>query len=407
MLGTSESEASAARRVHLAQRMLVVSAVTHHQWDGSVWGYTPYVREVSAWAHLFGEVRIAAPVVNGPPPDDCAAFTSANITLAPMPATGGPERWDKFRQILLVPLLAVRLITQMIWADAIQVRCPSNLGVLAVPLAPLFARRLHCKYAGMWGVFEGEPWSSKFQRRMLISRWWRGPVSVYGPAQTDPAKIHASFSTALTEAQLAVRRTAEDSSIGSPVRLLFVGRLSAPKNVDTVLRALARVRQSGGDCTLAIVGSGPERETLESLVHELAIADIVTFCGALPVDEVLAIYRRSDVMVLVSNSEGWPKVIVEAMSFGVVVVGNDRGLVPMITGEGRGFSLPPGDVDALAETLTLLVQLPQRRKSMADAASPWARRFSLERFADDLCDVLVESWPTPGSVRPRRERVPR
>lgn len=378
----------------LAQRILVVSAVIHRRWRGRLYGYTPYVREVDAWSHLFNEVRIIGPVIDGPPPDDCAPFSSENVAIVDVPATGGDTLVAKAAQALRVPLLALHLIRQMNWADAIQVRSPSNLGVVALPLAPLFSQRLHCKYAGMWGAFDGEPFSSRFQRRILVSSWWRGPVSVYGPASTDPPKVHDSFSTALTKAQLAVPRPTDDRPAGSPARVLFVGRLSEAKNVDAVIRAVTNLEQSGVRCTLEVIGDGPMRAALEALVAETELGDAVTFRGALPVDEVLSAYRRSDFLALVSESEGWPKVIVEAMAFGVVVIGNDRGLVPRIVEDGRGYSIPPGDAQSLARVITDLVGDPQVRRLVADRASTWARPFSLEYFADDLRRLLDESWPS-------------
>ncbi len=377
----------------LARRMLVVSAVIHHRWHGALHGYTPYVREIDAWSHLFDEVRIIGPVIDGPPPDDCAPFTSQNVTIAEVPATGGEGLAATAIQALQIPSLGRRLAAQMRWADAIQVRSPSNLGVLALPLAPLFARRLHCKYAGMWGAFEGEPWSSRFQRRVLVSSWWHGPVSVYGPAPTDPPKVHDSFSTALTEAQLAVPRPPDERPDGSPLRVLFVGRLSEAKNVDTVIRAIAKVRQGVDRCILEIIGSGPMRPALETLVDDLDLRHAVTFRGALPVDEVLSAYRRSDVLALVSESEGWPKVIVEAMAFGVVVIGNDRGMVPKIVADGRGFSIASGDAESLARVLLGLSRDPGAGRAVAEEAAAWARPFSLEQFADDLSALLLEEWP--------------
>ncbi|MEO6628528.1 MAG: glycosyltransferase [Aquihabitans sp.] len=376
-----------------ADRMLVVSAVVHHRWNGEIHGYTPYVREVDAWAHLFGELRIAGPVLDQPPHDDMAPFRSPNVTIIGLPPTGG-ETWSKKAvQALLVPVLCLRLMAQMRWADAIQVRCPSNLGVLAVPLAPLFSRRLHCKYAGMWGSFDGEPRSSRFQRRILVSRWWRGPVSVYGRSPTDPPNVHEAFSTALTESQLAVSRPGDNRPAGSPLRVLFVGRLSAAKHVDAVVRAIAGARAGGTECVLEVIGDGPMRASLEALTAQLDVTNSVCWSGSLPIDEVLDAYRRSDVLALISQSEGWPKVIVEAMAFGMVVIGNDRGLVPVITGDGRGFSVPSGDAAALETLIVRLAREPQTVRETANLATAWARPFSLERFALELDALLADTWP--------------
>lgn len=377
----------------LAERMLIVSAVVHHRWEGRLYGYTPYVREIDAWSHMFDQIRIAGPVADGPPPDDCAPFSSGNIAIRGLPATGGDTWPTKLAQVLRVPQLVTLLALQMAWADAIQVRCPSNLGVLAVPLAPMFSRRLHCKYAGMWRAFPGEPASSRFQRAALRSWWWRGPVNAYGPLPSDPPKIHASFSTALTEAELSVPRSAATRTDGSTLRVLFVGRLTDAKNVDVLIRSISEARLAGIPCALEVIGDGPARAALEALAESLTLHDCVEFRRALPTDDVLEAYRRSDVLALVSESEGWPKALVEAMAFGVAVIGNDRGLVPTILGNGRGRTVPPGDADALGRAIVELATDDDARRSMTTRASAWARRFSLEHYADDLQDVLRSEWP--------------
>lgn len=387
----------------LADTILVVSAVIHHRHEGRLYGYTPYVREVDAWSHLFTKVRIAGPLVEGSPPSDCAPFRSDNVELVPLPATGGGTWAAKAMQIIRIPELVIRLAAQMRRADAIQVRCPSNLGLLAVPMAPLFSRRIHCKYAGMWGGFNGEPWSSHVQRWVLRSRWWKGPVSVYGQCPDDPPKIHATFSTALRKSQIdrTPRRTARSQAI----RLVFVGRLTAAKNVDVVLQAVANVNGHGLECTLAIIGDGPERRVLERLASELGVNNVVTFYGGLPMTEVVKAYAQSDVLTLVSESEGWPKAIVEAMAFGVVPVGNNRGMVPTIVADGRGLAIPPRDVVALERAIIDLTDHPCQRAEMALRSQEWAQQFTLERFAADHAAILDISWPWGNNTRQgRRQR---
>jgi glycosyltransferase involved in cell wall biosynthesis len=314
------------------------------------------------------------------------------VTLAELPTTGGDDLVAKLHQVALVPYLVARLAAEMRRADAIHVRAPSNLGVLALPLAPLFSPRLHCKYAGMWGSFDGEPRSSRFQRRVLRSRWWRGPVSVYGRDETDPPHVLDAFSTALTAKQLERRRPRTLPAVRGPLRLLFVGRLVPTKNVDVIVEALARACAEGADVTLDVLGEGPALVGLVELSARVGVSDRVRFRGALSVDEVLDAYRGADVLALVSDSEGWPKVIVEAMAYGVVPIGNDRGLVPQIVSGGRGFTIAPRDVEALTRVIVRLEGSPELRVSIANEAQQWAARYSLEEFAGAFAEMLTGQW---------------
>lgn len=379
----------------LAKRLVVVTGAVHHRSGGAIHSYTPYEREVDAWAHLFGEVRILAPVSTEAPGASTSPFRAPNVSLIGVPPTGGEHLADKLRQAMAMPRLAVRLAGEIRRADAVHVRCPSNLGLLGVVLAPRLSEQVHAKYAGSWSPFPAEPWSSRLQRRLLTSRWWNGPVSAYGRRHEDPDWVAESFSAALSSTQLADRPPCRPRVDGEPLRVLFVGRLSVPKRVDAVLRAVAAARDASVDCRATIVGDGPERLALADLATHLGLARVVEFRGAMTTDEVLDAYRDHHVLALVSDSEGWPKALIEAMAFGLVVIGSDQGLVPRIVAGGRGFTVPPGDAAEVGDLLVRLAQDDCLRVKVGSEASSWAGGYTLERFADDLSHLLTSHWSAP------------
>ena len=161
-------------------RLLIVSAATHYQYGSKIYGYGAYALEIEIWADLFSEVVIAAPCRTTMPPEDYLVLNRPNISLIPQMETGGPGLRSKALQLLLLPALVWGLMRAMRYADAIHVRCPGNLSLLGVLLAPLFSKYLVAKYAGQWSGYPGESWGWCLQNRLLRSRWWRGPVTVYG-----------------------------------------------------------------------------------------------------------------------------------------------------------------------------------------------------------------------------------
>lgn len=376
--------------------LAVVSAATHHEWEGRLWSHAPYVREINLWAELFPRVVIVGPVVTTRPPGDGVPFAGDNVAVVGVPPTGGDRFSAKLRQLLLLPLLVGRICRALWRADAVHVRCPGNMGLLGVLVAPVFSRRLVAKYAGQWNGFPGEKWTVRLQRGVLRSRWWRGPVTVYGDWPDQPPNVVPFFTSVLTEDQIASaglgtdRRRRENA-----LRVLFVGRLTGPKNVATVLLALARVQAAGVEVRATIVGGGGERENLEHLARQQGIADVVKFTGAVDVDDVLAHYREADTLVLVSESEGWPKAIAEAMTFGLVCIGSDRGMVPQMLGDGRGIVVPPGDAEALTTALHEVARRPDEADEMGRRAAAWGRRHSLEGLQAAIAELLSQRWGTP------------
>jgi hypothetical protein len=380
------------------ERLLVVSHVDHYRHDGTLYAYGPYAREIDIWADLFPTVLIAAPLRYAAPPADAAAFTRVNIDVLPQLETGGITVQAKLLQILALPVHTWSLASAMMRADALHVRCPGNLGLLGACLGPLLCRYRVAKYAGQWNGRPGEPWSYRLQRRVLGSRWWGGPVTVYGDWPRQPRHVVPFFTSVLTERQTCrARHAVATPKTGgvAPLRVLHVGRLSAEKNVDVLLSSVALLQRGGTPIQCAIVGEGPERARLESLTGRLGLRDSVTFEGGIPFDRVLDFYERSDVLVLASETEGWPKAILEAMAFGVICVGSCRGAVPQMLGDGRGFVVPPGDCDALAGTLRHIAAWPAGVDQMRGRAAAWAQQYTLEGLRDALGRLLAARWRIP------------
>ncbi len=375
--------------------LVVVSHVAHHDWRGRLWAYAPYARELEVWADLFPRLLIAAPTKAGPPPGDSAAIDRKNVHLLPQQASGGDSLGAKARQLVMLPRLVRDLSRALRGAGAVHVRCPGNLGLLGVVLAPLFCRRLVAKYAGQWGTYPGEAWSFRLQRALLRSPWWRGPVTVYGDWPKQPAKVTPFFTSVLDDAHVTrARTTIEHARVPGPLRVLFVGRLSAAKNVDALIRALATLKARGIAAEATILGDGPERSSLEALASEQDVAAQVHFAGGVDFEDVLEAYARHDALVLVSETEGWPKAITEAMAFGLLCLGSNRGLVPTIL-EDRGVVMEPGDDEALAKHLGALATRPDAFRAQRLAAAAWGQRYTLSHLRTALGDLLAEAWQVP------------
>lgn len=372
------------------RRLCIVSHVVHYRHGGTIHAYAPYAREIEIWADLFPEVRIAAPCEDAPPPGDTAPIARANVRMAPQPRTGGDTLGAKLKQLAMLPVLAASLAGPMREADAVHVRCPGNLGLLGVLLAPLLSRRRIAKYAGQWTDYAGEARTVRLQKALLRSRWWRAPVTVYGAWPDQPAHVVPFFTSVLDGAQVERARRAAAARTASPIpRVLFVGRLSRSKNVHVLLGALGRLRREGIDLPCTIVGDGPERAALEAQAAELGVAAV--FAGGVDFERVLAAYEAHDVLVLASETEGWPKAITEAMAFGLVCVGSDRGLIPQILGDGKGWIVEPGDEAALADALRRAAADPAEALQMGRRAAAWGQRYSLESLRDEL-RALMERW---------------
>jgi glycosyltransferase involved in cell wall biosynthesis len=134
---------------------------------------------------------------------------------------------------------------------------------------------------------------------------------------------------------------------GEPPVVLSVGRLSRQKDFGTLLRAFDRVRERR-PARLVILGEGPERGALESLVSALGLREVAALPGW--VGNPYPWMAHAGAYVLSSRWEGLPSVLIEALYCGVPIVATDclSGPREILEGGEHGLLVPVGDVDALA-----------------------------------------------------------
>ena len=137
-----------------------------------------------------------------------------------------------------------------------------------------------------------------------------------------------------------------------------VGRLSPVKGLDVLVRAVSLLDKGA---ILVLVGDGPERQVLGALACSLGVSDRVRFLGHR--DDREEIYPAFDVLCLPSRSEGLPRVILEAQSCGVPVVGSDVGAVAGALGPGS-VAIAPEMPCVLASTLTQRLREPTSREGL-------------------------------------------
>jgi glycosyltransferase involved in cell wall biosynthesis len=157
-----------------------------------------------------------------------------------------------------------------------------------------------------------------------------------------------------------------DSMRGAGVCLLAAGRLVREKRVDRFLNLLARVRAEGGPgITGLVAGSGPLREEL--LVHAQRAGlypEAIEFRDLAP-PQMKTAYWDADVLVVTSESEGTPNVILEGMSAALPAIATDVGGVSEVVLEGRtGYVVPNYDEDLMVSRVIALAQDRTKRCEM-------------------------------------------
>jgi glycosyltransferase involved in cell wall biosynthesis len=172
--------------------------------------------------------------------------------------------------------------------------------------------------------------------------------------------------------------------------IVCVGRLSAEKDHDTLLRALTLLPRDR-QWRLAVVGDGPHRATLETFVHSHGLADRTVFTGY--VADPFAWMMRARVVVLSSKYEGLGNVLIEALACGTPVVCTDCPYGPreILDGGRYGTLTPVGDPAALASAIaTTMDRVPDRRLLMRRGLE-----FTAKRAAARFLQIVADLQPKP------------
>ncbi len=164
--------------------------------------------------------------------------------------------------------------------------------------------------------------------------------------------------------------------------LLFVGRLVREKDLATLIRAIALVGDRVPNLELWIVGSGPDRDSLEALTRELDLTGRVLFHGQQTA--TAPFFSAADAFVMSSISEGLPMSLLQSMSLGTPAILTDvDGMGEVLRLTQSGLLVPPGDPAAFAEAIVTLAIDPALQSLLSNRAKEsYATRFTLEKMSE-------------------------
>lgn len=192
--------------------------------------------------------------------------------------------------------------------------------------------------------------------------------------------------------------------------LLFVGRLAPEKGVRVLIEALEASVKGYPNLQLTLVGDGPDRTELESMVREMGLSDHVIFTGYLAPQDVAGQLATADIFVLPSFAEGVPVSLMEAMASRVPVIAPRVAGVQELVEDGvSGFCVAPGHVEMLRDSIELLAKDADLRATLGQAG----RDKVLAEFVIKNEGAWLMEWMTcslkqalPGGLHPRPQSSP-
>lgn len=379
-------------------KLLIISHTPHYRdQSGRLVGWGPTIREIDYLARIFTEVVHIAPLHKEPAPASSLPYQSANLSLRAVHPAGGEGLGDKLNILKCSGQYAKIIIQELTKADVVHVRCPANLSLLALLLLAGF-RNPPCrwvKYAGNWRPGGPEPWSYKLQRWWLEKGLHKGIVTVNGRWPDQPSHVFSFYNPSLTQAEAEQAAAAATSKeLRLPVYLLFVGRLEAAKGVGVALQVARTLLGGGLKFEFHLVGDGPERPVFERYVQQNGLSSCVHFHGWQPRPALAEYYTQAHFLIFPSSaSEGWPKVLSEAMAYGVVPLAGAVSSIPQILAEtGAGMALPPHDPKSYLVAMMDYIKHPEKWQEASLAGMKAALRFTYERYLENVKEIFSRHY---------------
>jgi glycosyltransferase involved in cell wall biosynthesis len=316
-----------------------------------------------------------------------------NIKVLPldMPAGSGLAR-----KLALMPWLGRNIwtiIREARKADAVHAPVPGDIGTLGMLAAFLFRKPLYVRHCGNWDV-----------QRTLAERFWRWFMERHGggrnvmlatggtaspPSQRNP-KLSWIFSTSLTERELVVLN---QQRVWQPLpRLIIVGRQEPGKGTDVLIRSLPLISKTFPDVHLDIVGGGSAIPVLKNLSADLELENRISFHGRVDHDEVIDLLRKATLFCFPTDSEGFPKAVLEALACGLPVVTTKVSVLPYLVSQGCGKLLDRKTPEAIAQAVNDCISDREAYLEMSERARELASEHSLERWRDTIGGLLRSQW---------------
>lgn len=251
--------------------------------------------------------------------------------------------------------------------------------------------------------FDARSWSRPNEWAKRIAMKSVNGILATGPWQRDYARLYTNDASKITtignpvdndwylnrHRELQPVRGELRVRLGLPgLAVLYVGRLSAEKDVKVLIKAFSQLRATCPDAHLLLAGDGPEEQPLRLLASELG--GDVRFLGFTERDKLSELFEACDVLVLPSKSEPWGLVVNEAMLFEKPVIVSDHiGAAPCLVREGvNGYVFPVGDSDLLAQRLEYLVRNPSVVRAMGASSLEIVQDHDIGRWIEAVLSAV-------------------
>jgi len=351
--------------------------------------YEPVIREIEAFAHLFSSITWIGFQYDNQIIQKNARAPSVKIKFIFLEKVGGKKLVDK--------LMIIRRSLQYFWivktaisqADVIHTRGPSLTAFMVILISLFNNNRIYWhKYAGNW-IESNPPFSYRLQK-LFLKYATNTKVVINGSWPNLPKHILNFKNPCVSKKHFEQSgKILDQKDFSGKLSVCFVGNLEHFKGCGKIILALNQMGPLEKIERFLIIGSGTDLSNLKELAKTSKVK--IEFTGYLQRKEIDEIYKWVHLIILPSQSEGFPKVIAEAGVYGCVPIVSNISSISQVIEDGiNGFLLDQLDSNNISSKIETFLRLSlEKKKEMAINASQSYFDFSYEHFVNRISkDIL-------------------
>ncbi|ARV13817.1 glycosyltransferase [Polaribacter sp. SA4-12] len=369
-------------------RFLIISDAPILKKENKLFSYAPYVNEIKLWMKYFDDVVIVSPTKYKK--ELLIESFNRDIKVSSIPSISLISFFDTIKSILVLPFIIFKLFINMFKADHIHLRNPGSIGLLGCfvqiffPFTPKTS-----KYAGNWDPKSKQPISYRIQKWILsntiLTRNCK--VLVYGKWENQTKNIIPFFTASYKKEEII---EVPKKCFSSVIKFIFVGTFSEGKQPLLSVKTIQSLLSKNIDVQLDMYGEGDKFNEVKRYISEHRLENNIFLHGNKPKEIVKKAFIEAHFLIFISKSEGWPKVVAEAMFWKCLPISTDVSCVAYMLDYGkRGTIVAP---NVLIEDLVEIVlnymnnEVVYQQQSLE--AQKWSQNFTLDKFEFEIGKLM-------------------
>lgn len=372
-------------------KFLIVSHVLHKSFNGQIWAYGPYVREMNLWGKYIDELIVVAPIITEKPNPIDLPYNSQNIKFVDVPKFNLIGVKNKLITLFSLPVVIWKIFWAMKSADHIHLRCPGNMGLLGAFVQILFPKKKKtAKYAGNWDPKMNKIKSYNLQRKLLSNTFLTRDmkVLVYGEWPNQSRNILPFFTASYKNEEIENSPTRR---LEGRIKCLYCGFLLKEKRPLQTVKVVEQLHELGKDIELTLLGEGPEFNVIDKYIKEKNLQEFVFLKGNVNANQVKKHMQTSHFLTFYGHdSEGWPKAVAESMFWGCVPLVRSLSCTEYMLGYEERGKIVEDSVQSMVDAILYYLDQPVVYYKASDKAMEWSRNYTLEKFESEI-KLLLEA----------------